>query len=50
MLIIAEAMHDSAPADVRRLTAALAEELRTLWAATSVSSAVLSRPSPRFAF
>lgn len=50
VLIIAEAMHDSAPEDVRRLTAALAEELSDLWSVTSASSAILSQASPRFAW
>ncbi|MET9520069.1 phenylalanine--tRNA ligase beta subunit-related protein [Streptomyces sp. NPDC002994] len=49
VLIIAEAMHDSAPEDVRRLTAALTEELSDLWSVTSASSAILSQASPRFA-
>ncbi|MGR8008656.1 B3/B4 domain-containing protein [Streptomyces hypolithicus] len=48
VLIISEAMHESAPADMRRLMAALAEELSTLWA-VDCESAILSAGSPRFA-
>ncbi|OEJ40652.1 hypothetical protein AR457_13420 [Streptomyces agglomeratus] len=48
VLIITEAMHGSAPEDVRRLTAALTDELSALWSATAPSCAVLSRTSPRF--
>lgn len=47
-LIITEAMHASAPEDVRRLTAALTDELSALWPEAEPSSAVLSRASPRF--
>ncbi|WP_028812177.1 B3/B4 domain-containing protein [Streptomyces flavidovirens] len=50
VLIIAEAMHGSAPEDVRRLTAALADELSALWPVTSKSSAILTSVAPRFAF
>ncbi len=50
VLIIAEAMHGSAPEDVRRLTAALADELSALWPVTSKSSAILTPAAPRFAF
>ncbi len=46
-LIVAEAMHDSASADVPRLIAALAEELNAIWSITPVAT-VLSRSSPRF--
>jgi DNA/RNA-binding domain of Phe-tRNA-synthetase-like protein len=46
VLIVAEAMHDSAPSDVPELTAALAGELEALWCRPAV--AVLSRSSPRF--
>jgi DNA/RNA-binding domain of Phe-tRNA-synthetase-like protein len=48
-LIIAEAMHASAPEDVQRLTAAIAEELSAVWRA-STNWTVLSRASPRFEF
>ncbi|MEV8309344.1 phenylalanine--tRNA ligase beta subunit-related protein [Streptomyces flavidovirens] len=48
VLIIAEAMHGSAPDDVRRLTTALADELSALWPVTSTSSAILTATAPRF--
>ncbi|MGX1887526.1 B3/B4 domain-containing protein [Streptomyces sp. NPDC055287] len=50
VLIIAEAMHESAPADMHRLTAALAEELSALWSVNPASCAVMSQDSPRFPF
>jgi DNA/RNA-binding domain of Phe-tRNA-synthetase-like protein len=46
-LIVAEAMHDSAPSEVPELIAALAEELNAIWSRTPVT-AVLSQSSPRF--
>jgi DNA/RNA-binding domain of Phe-tRNA-synthetase-like protein len=49
VLIVAEAMHGSAKADVERLTATIAEELGVIWSATA-SSALLSASSPRFEF
>ncbi|MDP9868075.1 MULTISPECIES: B3/B4 domain-containing protein [Streptosporangium] len=49
VLIIAEAMHGSAAADVRELTSVLADELNGIWRAVP-ESAVLSRSSPRFEF
>lgn len=49
VLIIAEAMHDSAPADMERLTAALADELDALWSVTA-KPVILSRSSPQFDF
>jgi DNA/RNA-binding domain of Phe-tRNA-synthetase-like protein len=48
-LIVAEAMHDSAPADVQRLTEAIVDELTTVSSATT-HSMILSRSSPRFEF
>jgi DNA/RNA-binding domain of Phe-tRNA-synthetase-like protein len=48
-LIVAEAMHDSAPADVRELTQAVAGELEAVWSVTP-ELAVLSSASPRFTF
>ncbi len=48
-LIVAEAMHDSAPSDVRELTDAVAGELSGAWSVTP-AHAVLSPSSPRFAF
>jgi DNA/RNA-binding domain of Phe-tRNA-synthetase-like protein len=46
-LIVAEAMHESAPSDVPELIAALAEELNAIWSLTPVTG-VLSQSSPRF--
>ena len=48
-LIVAEAMHDSASADVPALTAALAEELAAVWPAPS-APVVLTPGWPRFTF
>jgi DNA/RNA-binding domain of Phe-tRNA-synthetase-like protein len=48
-LIVAEAMHDSAPSDVPQLTAAVAGELAAVWSVTPVVT-VLSQSSPRFTF
>jgi DNA/RNA-binding domain of Phe-tRNA-synthetase-like protein len=47
-LIVAEAMHDSAAADVRELTASLARELAAVWPVTP-RTAVLSPDAPVFA-
>ena len=49
VLIVAEAMHDSASADVERLIAALTGELEVIWSVTQ-NSAMLSQSSPRFEF
>jgi len=49
VLIVAEAMHDSAASDVPELTAAVAGELHTLWSLTPAVT-VLSQRSPRFTF
>jgi len=48
-LIVAEAMHDAAPADVPRLIAAIAEELNAIWSITPLTT-VLSQSAPRFIF
>jgi DNA/RNA-binding domain of Phe-tRNA-synthetase-like protein len=48
-LIVAEAMHGSAPSDMRDLTTALAGELRALWGRPPVGT-VLSQSAPRFTF
>lgn len=48
-LIVAEAMHDSASADVQRLTAAIADELAAIWSVTP-KAIILSQSSPRFEF
>ncbi len=47
VLVVAEALHDTAPADVPRLCTALAEELTAVWSTTPVT-AVLSRSAPGF--
>ena len=47
VLIVTEAMHDTASTDVPELTTALADELAGVWSVTPVT-AVLSRSSPRF--
>ncbi|MGH3914487.1 MAG: B3/B4 domain-containing protein [Pseudonocardiaceae bacterium] len=49
VLIVAEALHDSAPADVRDLTSTIADELNTIWTVKS-HQAQLSRSAPRFEF
>ena len=48
-LIVAEALHESAPADVRKLTEDLAGELGAVWSVTP-AAAVLTPSSPRFTF
>lgn len=49
ILIIAEAMHGSAAADVQQLMAAISGELNVIWSITP-KTAILSQPSPRFEF
>ena len=49
VLIVAEAMHESAAADVPRLVAALADELEGIWA-TRPRTAVLESSASRFEF
>lgn len=49
VLIVAEALHGSASADIAELTAALAGDLTGLWPADP-AVAVLSRAAPRFTF
>src|SRR2546427_9710261 len=49
VLIVAEALHDSAPSDVRELTAAIAGELAAVWS-VAPASAVLTPASPQFTF
>jgi DNA/RNA-binding domain of Phe-tRNA-synthetase-like protein len=46
-LIVAEALHDSAPTDVAELTSTLAAELHAAWSLTP-QTAVLTAVSPRF--
>jgi DNA/RNA-binding domain of Phe-tRNA-synthetase-like protein len=48
-LIVAEAMHATASADVKELSAAVAEELTAIWSARPVAS-VLSPSAPGYAF
>jgi DNA/RNA-binding domain of Phe-tRNA-synthetase-like protein len=48
-LVVAEAMHDGASADVPKLMAALAGEIGAVWPAAP-AAAVLSQSSPRFTF
>ena len=49
VLVVAEAMHDAAPADVERLIATLANELNAIWS-VAPTTAILSQSSPRFDF
>jgi len=48
VLIVAEAMHASAPEDVRRLIGGLADELRAVWSVPAQTE-ILHPASPRFA-
>jgi DNA/RNA-binding domain of Phe-tRNA-synthetase-like protein len=48
-LIVAEAMHDSALADIQALTAALADEVHGIWSFPS-RPVILSQSAPRFGF
>lgn len=47
VLVVAEAMHDTAAEDVGRLTAVVADELKALWP-TTPETALLSASSPWF--
>ena len=49
VLIVAEAMHASAPADTPKLTDTIAGELNAVWSVNPRIS-ILSRSSPRFEF
>jgi hypothetical protein len=49
VLIVAEAMHSSARADVQSLTSAIANELRDIWCIAPKSGA-LERLSPKLEF
>jgi len=49
VIIVAEALHDSAAADIGELMAAIAAEVRAAWSCPP-SPAVLTRASPRFTF
>jgi DNA/RNA-binding domain of Phe-tRNA-synthetase-like protein len=46
-LIVAEALHGSAPADVERLVAALAAEVNAVWS-IAAETAILTASEPRF--
>jgi len=48
-LIVAEALHESAAADIRRLTAAIAGDLDAIWSVTA-APAILTATAPRFDF
>ena len=47
VLIVAEAVHSSAAADIPKLTATIAEEVEAVWSAAP-KTAILSKLSPRF--
>jgi DNA/RNA-binding domain of Phe-tRNA-synthetase-like protein len=47
VLIVAEAMHDSASVDIERLMAAIVDELGAIWSVTP-KTAILSQSSPQF--
>ena len=49
VLIVAEAMHDSASSDVPKLIAAIADELNAVWSIAPVTT-VLSQSASRFTF
>jgi DNA/RNA-binding domain of Phe-tRNA-synthetase-like protein len=49
VLIVTEAMHDTASADVARLTAAIADTLTSIWSVTPKHT-ILSETSPRFEY
>lgn len=49
VLIVAEAMHDTALADIERLTNAIAEELAAIWS-TTPKFETLTAATPRFEF
>jgi DNA/RNA-binding domain of Phe-tRNA-synthetase-like protein len=47
VLIVAEAMHDSAPADIPKLTTAIADELNVIWSVTP-KARILNQSPQRF--
>jgi len=49
VLIVVEALHESAPVDVRRLTATLADEIAALRSVTPRAT-IVSPSAPRFEF
>jgi DNA/RNA-binding domain of Phe-tRNA-synthetase-like protein len=50
VLIVAEAVHETAAADVERLIAALRQAIVSAWPATAPRTALLGRDAPRFEF
>jgi hypothetical protein len=50
VLIVAEAMHETAAADIENLIAALAQAVATAWPAAAPRTARLSRAAPAFEF
>jgi len=49
VLVVAEAMHDSASSDMPELIAAIADELNAAWSTAPVTT-LLSQSAPRFTF
>lgn len=49
VLIVAEAMHDSAPSDIEKLATAIEDELRAIWSSFP-RRVVLTKRSPQFDF
>jgi DNA/RNA-binding domain of Phe-tRNA-synthetase-like protein len=49
ILIVAEALHDTALSDIERLTRTITEALESCWSA-NVRSSILSKDAPRFDF
>lgn len=49
VLIVAEAMHDSAPGDIPKLATAIADEVDTIWSVTP-KTRILNRSSQSFEF
>jgi DNA/RNA-binding domain of Phe-tRNA-synthetase-like protein len=47
VLIVAEALHDSAMVDIPKLAAAITNELAAIWSVTAITQ-ILLQPSPRF--
>jgi DNA/RNA-binding domain of Phe-tRNA-synthetase-like protein len=50
VLIVAEAVHETAAADVERLINALAQAITTAWPTATPRTALLSRAAPQFEF
>ena len=49
VLIVAEGMHNSANADIQKLTTAIADELKVIWS-IAPKTGILNKLSPRFEF